>query len=65
MIPGMGIKTPEESYGSDCRLWVPDHPSGNPLANAFHIMDYRFVLAHIIGWVVKALIVRDWLILMV
>lgn len=60
----MGVKLPEQSYANDCRFWAPDHPSGNPLAPFLEKMDL-FILAHFFGWIVKALMFRDWFILMV
>ena len=47
-----GEPVPFEDYAEDCRLYVPDHPTGNPFFNFTVKMD-RFVLAHIFGWMIK------------
>ncbi|EGD76935.1 hypothetical protein PTSG_07276 [Salpingoeca rosetta] len=62
--PNLGQKLPEQTYADDCRIYVPDHPSGNPYANFLQKMD-RFVIAHALGWVVKALAFRNLKILLV
>lgn len=60
----MGLPLPEHSYAEDCRLYAPDDPSGNPFAPLLAKAD-RFVLAHFFGWFIKALMFRDWFILLV
>lgn len=52
-------KPPEErTYAERCDLYDPDHPSGNPYMNIIEKMDI-FVIAHSLGWFVKALILRS------
>ena len=58
----MGVKLPETTYATDCRLYAPDHPDG-PFAPFVEKLD-RFILAHFLGWICKALMFRDWFILM-
>lgn len=50
--PSLGVPLPEKSYAEDCRFrWASIYPQ----------LD-GFVFAHIFGWYVKALILRDhWL----
>ena len=55
---GVGFPLPEKDYGDVCQIYAPDHPSGNAF---FHVTDRIdvFVLAHSLGWFVKALLIRD------
>jgi len=55
---GVGFPLPEKDYGDVCQIYTPDHPSGDPFLNVTDRLDV-FVLAHSLGWFVKALIVRD------
>ncbi|XP_003385624.1 PREDICTED: phosphatidylserine synthase 2-like [Amphimedon queenslandica] len=58
--PDLGVPLPERTYAEDCRIYTPDHPDGM-FAHFMDKMDV-FVLCHLLGWYVKALIVRDvWL----
>lgn len=57
--PALGV-IPEEnfkSYASDCRIYASD--KADPWENIRDSLD-AFVIAHALGWVCKALIVRDW-----
>eukprot|EP00871_Galdieria_phlegrea_P002094 jgi/Galph1/2886/GphlegSOOS_G1586.1 len=58
-----GHPLPDRSYGEDCRLLTPEHPSGL-FANLVSAMD-AFVVAHTLGWFVKALMIRDRVVLWV
>ena len=53
--PTLGTIPNMQTYGEDCRL-----QSVSPL---LHALYDEFMLAHLFGWIVKALIVRDWYIL--
>lgn len=55
---GVGFPLPEKDYGDVCQIYVSDHPSGDPFFNVTDRIDV-FVLAHSLGWFVKAFIVRD------
>lgn len=55
---GVGYPLPEKDYGDVCQIYSPDHPSGDPFFNVTDRVDI-FVIAHSLGWFVKALIVRD------
>ena len=55
---GVGFPLPEKDYGDVCDIYVADHASGDPFFNITDRVDV-FVLAHSLGWFVKALIVRD------
>jgi phosphatidylserine synthase 2 len=48
--PTLGVKLPEKNYGDTCELSV---------VNIYNQLD-RFVLAHTIGWIAKAVILRDY-----
>ncbi len=50
--PTLGTVPNMQTYGEDCRL-----QGGTPLLHA--VWD-EFMLAHLFGWIVKSLIVRDW-----
>lgn len=56
-----GRPLPDRSYGEDCRLWTPENPKG-PWTNLTSALD-AFVIAHTLGWFVKALIIRDRVVL--
>lgn len=49
----------EHSYGEDCRLYAADQP--NPFQNIENQIFDRFVIAHAAGYALKALILRDWM----
>ena len=53
-----GFPREEKDYGDVCTIYVANHSSGNPWFNVTDRLDV-FVLAHSIGWLIKALIVRD------
>ncbi|KAL0217355.1 hypothetical protein RCL1_007936 [Eukaryota sp. TZLM3-RCL] len=56
-----GIPLEERSYAVDCRVYTPGHPDG-PFANVASAVKDEFVMAHIIGWYVKMIMIRDfWL----
>jgi len=55
---GTGFPLPEKDYGDVCQIFVQDHPSGNPWFNVADRVDI-FVVAHSLGWFVKAMILRD------
>jgi len=56
-----GRPLPDRSYGEDCRLWTPENPNGS-WVNLTSALD-AFVVAHTLGWFVKALIIRDRVVL--
>lgn len=62
--PKLGERLPERTYAEDCTIYDPDHPSGNPFSNFVSKLD-RFVIAHLLGWVVKTLAYRNVKILLV
>jgi len=55
---GAGYPLPEKDYGDVCQIYAPNHASGDAFFNVRDRMDV-FVIAHALGWFVKALIVRD------
>jgi phosphatidylserine synthase 2 len=56
--PDLGIELPEKSYGADCRIYVPDHPT-NRFKNLYDTVFDEFFLAHIFGWWGKAILIRN------
>jgi phosphatidylserine synthase 2 len=59
IFPDVGRPLPEKDYAADCRLYTPENPvsSFNNFREAF--WDAH-TLAHLLGWWVKMLILRDW-----
>ena len=57
-LVGVGFPLPEKDYGDVCQVYNPEHPSGNAFYNVIDRLDI-FVIAHSLGWFVKALILRD------
>ncbi|XP_006646210.1 CDP-diacylglycerol--serine O-phosphatidyltransferase 2-like isoform X2 [Oryza brachyantha] len=62
--PGLGVELPERSYGSDCRLYVPENPT-NRFINIQETLFDEFVSAHVLGWWGKAVMIRNQLLLWV
>ncbi|MQL89622.1 hypothetical protein Taro_022199, partial [Colocasia esculenta] len=54
----LGIELPERSYGSDCRIYVPENPKSR-FINVYDTLFDEFVLAHIFGWWGKAIMIRN------
>mmetsp|Transcript_27 Transcript_27/g.58 ORF Transcript_27/g.58 Transcript_27/m.58 type:complete len:446 (+) Transcript_27:177-1514(+) len=61
--PELGVPLDERAYGADCRIRTPEHPE-SPFANVRDTVLDEFVLAHLLGWVAKTLVFRDWKILL-
>ena len=59
MFPEVGSPLPEINYAADCRIITPEHPS-NPIANVWNAVYDIHMLAHLIGWWGKMIILRDW-----
>ncbi|TYI63230.1 hypothetical protein E1A91_D09G005500v1 [Gossypium mustelinum] len=49
---------PERSYGADCRIYIPENPSSR-FKNVYETLFDEFVLAHILGWWGKAILIRN------
>ncbi|CAL5209963.1 unnamed protein product [Lathyrus oleraceus] len=56
--PDLGIELPERSYGADCRIYIPENPASR-FKNVYDTLFDEFVLAHIIGWWGKAILIRN------
>ncbi|XP_071693264.1 CDP-diacylglycerol--serine O-phosphatidyltransferase 1-like isoform X2 [Rutidosis leptorrhynchoides] len=56
--PDLGVELPERSYGADCRIYVPDHPT-NRFINVYETLFDEFVPAHLFGWWGKAIMIRN------
>ncbi|TYK09148.1 CDP-diacylglycerol--serine O-phosphatidyltransferase 1-like isoform X1 [Cucumis melo var. makuwa] len=57
--PDLGLELPERSYGTDCRIFVPENPTSR-FKNVYATLFDEFVPAHIIGWWGKAILIRIW-----
>ncbi|XP_073007059.1 CDP-diacylglycerol--serine O-phosphatidyltransferase 2-like isoform X1 [Typha latifolia] len=56
--PDLGFELPERSYGADCRIYVPEHPKSK-FGNVYETLFDEFVVAHILGWWGKAVMIRN------
>ncbi|KAK4763468.1 hypothetical protein SAY87_012906 [Trapa incisa] len=56
--PDLGVELPERSYGADCRIYLPDNPTSR-FKNLYETLFDEFVLAHILGWWGKAILIRN------
>lgn len=55
--PALGEALPERSYAEECALFTPD--ADRPMANLEATVYDEFILAHFLGWWVKAIMFRD------
>lgn len=62
--PRIGMQQSSKSYGGDCRLVIPADEATergvHQFQNVFDQILDRFTIAHVLGWYLKALILRDW-----
>ncbi|XP_020105465.1 CDP-diacylglycerol--serine O-phosphatidyltransferase 2-like [Ananas comosus] len=56
--PHLGVELPKRSYGVDCRIYVPENPKSR-FINVYETLFDEFVLAHIVGWWGKAVMIRN------
>ncbi|KAG6391658.1 hypothetical protein SASPL_149415 [Salvia splendens] len=56
--PDLSVELPERSYGVDCRIYVPENPSSR-FKNVYDTLFDVFVVAHILGWWGKAIMIRN------
>ena len=56
--PKLGVPLPERSYAVDCSLYTPNHPV-SMFNNLRETIFDEFILAHLIGWFLKYLMLRD------
>ena len=56
--PALGKPLPEKDYATDCRIYTPENPN-SMFANLKGCVFDCFMLAHLIGWWMKMIIVRD------
>ncbi|CAF3735743.1 unnamed protein product [Rotaria sp. Silwood1] len=56
--PSLGVPLPDKDYGGTCRIYDWDNPE-DPFYAFKDKMDI-FVVSHVIGWWLKALILRDY-----
>lgn len=56
--PQLGVQLPERSYADDCRLYTPENEESSFYNFKATLLD-EFILAHFIGWWLKAMMFRD------
>ena len=54
----------DKLYASDCRIYTPENPD-NKFANLFDTVFDRFMVAHFLGWFGKAIVFRNWKLLLI
>ncbi|PWZ26191.1 hypothetical protein Zm00014a_014886 [Zea mays] len=62
--PDLGVELLERSYGADCRFYVLENPK-NKFINIYETLFDEYVVAHILGWFGKAVMIRNQLLLWV
>lgn len=55
----LGVPLEERSYGEDCRVFTPEHPT-NKMAVVWATINDEFVVAHVLGWFGKAMVLRSY-----
>eukprot|EP00850_Spirogloea_muscicola_P004982 SM000022S07196 [mRNA] locus=s22:442584:446086:- [translate_table: standard] len=60
--PDLGVRLEERAYGGDCRIYTPENPT-NKFKNVYDTLFDEFVIAHILGWYAKAIMLRNELLL--
>eukprot|EP00998_Keelungia_sp_KM082_P000733 NODE_1084_length_1478_cov_62.596595_g1073_i0.p1 GENE.NODE_1084_length_1478_cov_62.596595_g1073_i0~~NODE_1084_length_1478_cov_62.596595_g1073_i0.p1 ORF type:complete len:473 (-),score=87.48 NODE_1084_length_1478_cov_62.596595_g1073_i0:58-1419(-) len=58
--PALGTPLPERSYGDECAIYTPNHPSGSNFANVVATVSDEFIIAHVLGYWGKAVVLRSW-----
>jgi len=56
--PSLGVPLPERSYAENCDLYTPNDPK-SLFRNLYDAVNDEFMLAHLLGWVGKAILLRD------
>lgn len=56
--PSLGVPLPEKTYAADCRVFTPENPH-SLFANLEDCIFDTYMAAHLIGWWIKMMIVRD------
>ncbi|XP_073301429.1 CDP-diacylglycerol--serine O-phosphatidyltransferase 1-like [Primulina huaijiensis] len=56
--PHLGVELPERSYGADCRIYLPENATSR-FKNVYDTLFDEFVLAHVLGWWGKAIMIRN------
>lgn len=56
--PDLGVELPERSYGADCRIYMPENPTSR-FKNVYDTLFDEFVVAHVLGWWGKAIMIRS------
>ena len=58
LYPDLGQPLPERSYADSCDIYTPNDPESNFRNLRDTILD-EFILAHVIGYIGKAILFRD------
>ncbi|KAL0478103.1 phosphatidylserine synthase [Acrasis kona] len=58
LYPDLGVPLPEKSYGDSCDIFTPNDPDSY-FKNVKDVVWDEFIIAHVIGYVGKALLFRD------
>lgn len=53
----LGKELPERAYGQDCRLWIPGEGLHTKVLH--ETLWDEFVIAHSLGWIGKAIVLRN------
>eukprot|EP01080_Neovahlkampfia_damariscottae_P001051 gene1051-10570_t len=56
--PNLGVPLEEKSYANDCRLYTPENPN-SIFFNFKNTLWDEYAVAHAVGYILKALLVRD------
>eukprot|EP01094_Clydonella_sp_ATCC50884_P004999 TRINITY_DN13981_c0_g1_i1.p1 TRINITY_DN13981_c0_g1~~TRINITY_DN13981_c0_g1_i1.p1 ORF type:complete len:434 (+),score=125.97 TRINITY_DN13981_c0_g1_i1:18-1319(+) len=56
--PKLGVYVEQPSYAGDCRVYTPEDPVSN-FRNIYDTATDHFMLAHLLGWWGKTLVLRD------
>ena len=61
LYPDLGVPQAvnDKLYAQDCRIYTPESPNG-PFSNVKDTFMDVFIIAHVLGWWGKALMLRDW-----
>ena len=58
LYPQLGVQLPERSYADACDVYTPHHPESRFKNLKDTVLD-EFILAHMVGYIGKALLFRD------
>ncbi|KAG2391973.1 hypothetical protein C9374_013458 [Naegleria lovaniensis] len=56
--PSLGVPLPERDYANNCDVYTPNNPVSY-FKNVYDTIYDEFILAHVLGYIAKALLFRD------